>query len=172
MDEVLVRQVQPGDWATLREVRLAALAEAPHAFASTLAREQAFDEAEWRRRTGTSFIAWAGETPVGLVSVIEHAGGADRDPARSWALVSMWVRPDARGTGAADALVSCSAAAARAAGGDRLVLWVADDNARGRAFYRRCGFRPTGRHQVYQRDDGTSFGEQELALDLPGPGRA
>jgi RimJ/RimL family protein N-acetyltransferase len=46
------------------------------------------------------------------------------------------------------------------------VLWVADGNARARAFYRRLGFRPTGVSQSFQRQDSTEFDEDELALTL------
>ncbi len=163
-----VRQLGPGDWATLRAVRLAALADSPDAFASTLAREQAFDEAEWRRRASRgSLVAWHGEDPVGLVGMFDRAGrAAAAAESRTWELVAMWVRPDARGTGAADALVSAVVRAVKAADAGKLVLWVAEDNARARAFYHRCGFRPTGTRQVFQRHDASSLKEEELVLNL------
>lgn len=162
-----VRQLGPGDWETLRAVRLAALADSPDAFASTLAREQDFDEAEWQRRASRgSLVAWHGEDPVGLVGMIDRAGAAAAESRRTWELVAMWVRPDARGTGAAAALVSAAVQAVKAAGARELVLWVAEDNARARAFYCRCGFQPTGIRQVFQRNDASSFNEEELSLTV------
>ncbi len=47
---VLVREVTIDDWETLRDVRLAALREAPSAFGSTYAREAAFTPEQWRGR--------------------------------------------------------------------------------------------------------------------------
>jgi GNAT superfamily N-acetyltransferase len=163
-----VRLAGPGEWAPLRQVRLAALADAPEAFASTLAQEAAFDEAEWRRRAATSpwFIAWRRGVPEGLAAA--YAGrGSGAGPA-GWQLVSMWVSPGLRGTGAADLLVQAVTAHARQVGATVLTLWVADGNSRARRFYQRLGFRLTGARQRYQRADGTVLDEAELALTLAG----
>ena len=78
----------------------------------------------------------------------------------------MWVSPDARGSGAADLLVSAVTEVVRAESANRLVLWVADGNARARAFYLRAGFRPTGVRQTYQRLDGSALEEEKLVMPL------
>jgi ribosomal protein S18 acetylase RimI-like enzyme len=78
--DVLVRRLVADDWEQARDARLAALAEAPYAFASTLAREQAFGEEVWRSRTGSvrTVAAFAGATIVGLATGVP----ADDFPAR------------------------------------------------------------------------------------------
>ncbi len=78
--DILVRRVVADDWEQARDARLAALAEAPYAFSSTLAREQAFDEEVWRSRAGSgrTVAAFAGATIVGLATGIP----ADDFPAR------------------------------------------------------------------------------------------
>jgi len=169
MPNLQVRRLEPDDWFTMREVRLAALADSPDAFGSTTARETAFPEAEWRRRIRGSppFVAWEGDEPVGLAGVKQNrATNADE-----WELVGMWVRPDARGGGVADKLVSAVVDAVKAEQADCLTLWVADGNARARGFYTRFGFEPTGARQVFKRDDGSQFDEEQLALPI-GPDAA
>ena len=160
-----MRQAGPADWRTVRQVRLAALADSPEAFASTLERERGFGDDEWQRRMQTAawFVAWQDAEPAGLVAAVTRpaAGGGTE-----WHIVSMWASPLARGSGAADLLVRAVAGHVRAEGEHRITLWVADDNARARGFYQRFGFRATGARQTYQRQDGTEFDEQELALDL------
>jgi GNAT superfamily N-acetyltransferase len=115
---ILVREATPDDWEPLRDVRLAALSEAPYAFASTYAREAAFTRETWRGRLSSerSVTFFAREepddevpadlTPAGLAGVYVADGVAD--------LVSMWVRPAARGRGAGEALLEAAAAWARA----------------------------------------------------------
>jgi hypothetical protein len=44
------RQAQAADWEALRQLRLAALADAPDAFASTLEAELAFPTELWQQR--------------------------------------------------------------------------------------------------------------------------
>ena len=60
--EYEIRRVQSEDWADLRDVRLAALADAPCAFASTLDQETGYDERRWREWIGRTafFLAWDG----------------------------------------------------------------------------------------------------------------
>ena len=66
--------------------------------------------------------------------------------------MAMWVHPDARGSGGADALVDEVAAWARAEGADVIQLLVIDSNRRAQRFYERNGFRSTGRTHVRERD--------------------
>ena len=164
MANLQVRRLEPDDWLTMREVRLAALADSPDAFGSTTAREIAFPEAEWRRRISSSppFVAWQGDEPVGLVGVKQ----VDTTNADEWELIGMWVRPDARGGRVADELVSAVIDAVKAEHADCLTLWVADGNARARGFYTRFGFEPTGARQVFKRDDGSQFDEEQLAFPI------
>jgi ribosomal protein S18 acetylase RimI-like enzyme len=157
---VLVREITADDWELMRDVRLAALAEAPEAFGSTYAREAAFTEERWRGRinersatffalaepelavSGSSFVAAA--EPVGLAGIYVEDGAAD--------LVSMWVRPTARGLGAGEALVEAAVSWAKAREYQTLFLWVTETNAPARRRYERCGFTTTGERQPLPSD--------------------
>lgn len=148
-DMVLVREVSPDEWETLREIRLAALKEAPYAFGSSHAREAPFTQEQWRGRLTSRAVTFFAElenvaAPVGLAGVYEEDGAAD--------VVSMWVRPEARGEGVADALVNAAAAWAKAHGHDALYLWVTESNSYARKLYERCGFTPTGERQPLPSD--------------------
>jgi GNAT superfamily N-acetyltransferase len=141
---VSVRAVEIGDWELLREVRLTALQEAPLAFGSTYAREAPFTEEQWRGRISersVTFFAYAADLaePAGLAGVYEEDGAAD--------LVSMWVRPGARGRGVGQALVAAAVGWARDHGHDTLYLWVTESNESARRLYERCGFAATGQRQ-------------------------
>ena len=165
--DVRIRRAHPDEWATVRDVRLAALADTPDAFASTLSREARRSEPQWRSRIRTWpwFLAWRAGAPAGLVAAVpdQPASGPPATGRRGWHLVSMWVSPQARGGGVADLLVGAVLDYAAAAGAPRVTLWVALGNARARAFYRRMGFAPTGRQQVYPRAGAAPLDEEELA---------
>ncbi|GAB1510633.1 GNAT family N-acetyltransferase [Actinophytocola sp. KF-1] len=127
------------DWRLLRDVRLAALADAPYAYGSSLAIEEAFGEAEWRRRIHPGAL-WTvvrhEDETVGLVG----AYVPDDTPM----LVAMWVRPGARGLGAGDALITDVLRWAGENRWSRVVLRVADGNDAARKLFLRHGFEPTG----------------------------
>jgi ribosomal protein S18 acetylase RimI-like enzyme len=137
-----LRVLTPDDWRRWRELRLHALAESPDAFGSQLADWQGAGdrEARWRDRLASvpfNVMAFDGDAAVGMAS------GAPTD-AGAVELISMYVRADARGAGAADALVEAVAAWAADQGAAQVVLAVRDSNERARAFYRRCGFADVG----------------------------
>ena len=138
--------MSPGDWSDLRRIRLAALADAPQAFSSTLERETAFDEAMWRSRTARTALAWQDQTAVGMVSWITPVGGSTAQ------LVALWVTGEARGTGASTALVRWVVEQAVGDDGPGLDLLVLPDNARAIALYQRLGFVPIGREPGVRND--------------------
>ena len=119
---LVVTRVGPEDWQRLREIRLAALAESPEMFGSTLAKEQSFDEAEWRRRAArpATFLASRDGVDVGMAGVYEFDWG--------WFVMGMWLAPVARGTGVVEALVHACESVAQAAGATTVALGVMEDN--------------------------------------------
>ena len=160
---VRVRRLEPDDWQLWRDVRLAALADAPYAFGSTLAYEQGFDEARWRRRltrtTGMSAAAFLDGNPVGIISCW-IPDGTDLV-----FLVALWVAPAARGHGAGDALVTDVLGWAAEHGYPLVELRVADGNHAARNLFLRNGFTPTGRHEPLESDPtvGTEFLVRKLS---------
>jgi ribosomal protein S18 acetylase RimI-like enzyme len=141
---VFVREISADDWELMRDVRLAALAEAPDAFGSSYAREIAFGEEQWRGRISdrsVTFFAYTdpAEAPAGLAGVYIEDGVAD--------IVSMWVRPGNRGKKIGEALVEAAASWAKARDFRTLYLWVTDTNDAARRLYERCGFTATGEQQ-------------------------
>jgi GNAT superfamily N-acetyltransferase len=146
---VVIREITLDDWQTLRDVRLAALREAPSAFGSTYARESAFTQEQWRGRISersVTFFAYLPDAPepAGLIGVYVEADLPD--------VVSMWVRPGARGRGVGEALLSAAGGWAKARDHDTLFLWVTESNRPARTLYKRCGFAFTGDEQPLPSD--------------------
>jgi GNAT superfamily N-acetyltransferase len=142
---VQIREVGADGWQAMRDIRLAALRDAPDAFASTYEREAAFAEADWQRRIsgGGNFLAYApelGTAPAAIVGGFQAAPGTIE-------LVSLWVRPHARGRGIGQVLIETVIGWARARGSSRVHLWVAENNHHARLLYERCGFSLTAERQ-------------------------
>ena len=158
-----VRRAVPGDEPLLRSLRLAALRDAPDDFGSTLEREEARTEADWRRwiEGGVVFFAENAGSEDGVSGLV--AGVQNRDHALEAFLVAMWVRPEDRGGGAADPLVQSVVRWAGERGYHRVLLHVFDENPRARRVYERNGFRRTGGYLA--RPDGKT--EIEMAQTLP-----
>lgn len=160
----MIRRVDPDEWERFRELRLTALAEAPYAFGSTLARELGFDEETWRARLarGRQLVAERDGDWLGTVAGVAAEDGSGAE------LVSMWVAPQARGGGLGAELVLAVIDWARAAGHDRLSLWVAEGNQRAERLYLRLGFARTGRVVPIRPEEPDRL-EAEMSLRLTHP---
>ena len=136
-----IERLAPGEDSRLRRIRMAALKDAPDAFGTTLEEAAAWPDSRWIEQTLTlpTFMAVIDGQDLGMVRSAAHATRQD-----TALLISMWVHPTARGTGAGEALVRAVINWARSAGCTRLLLDVADHNLHAVRLYSRCGFRATG----------------------------
>lgn len=143
------RRLTGEDWRTLRDVRLAALADAPYAYGSTFAAERDLGEAEWRNRVTTALwvLAVRNARNAGLVGVYTP-------PADTPMLISMWVGPGHRGHGVGDLLITEILRWAKEKSWSRVVLRVADGNDAARGLFLRHGFEPTGQRVPLESDPG------------------
>lgn len=156
----VVSRIGEDDWRAWREIRLAALADAPASFADTAGEARALGEPDWRAMTrdGAIFIATVGRRAVGV------AAGLPRPSPRERGLGAMWVAPAWRGRGVAPMLAAAVIGWARDQNCRRVGLWVPAENPRARAFYERQGFRPTGRSRPFPGAAGRSITEMRLEL--------
>ncbi|MFV0408502.1 MAG: GNAT family N-acetyltransferase [Paracoccus sp. (in: a-proteobacteria)] len=130
-----------GEW---RAIRLEALRTAPQAFGSGID--------EWEHRPLEDFAGrlagcemWAaGPAPGSAQAVASWEWGiSPAEPDLGW-VMSVYVRPEARGQGLSDAIFSRLAERAAAAGMTRMGLHVGRANTAAQALYRRAGFIETG----------------------------
>jgi GNAT superfamily N-acetyltransferase len=157
---ITVVRLQPADWVAYRQIRLAALADAPSAFGSTVADEEAMTPADWRTRL-TWRYTFAASASHGLVGT---AAGIPGDVAGHAELVGMWVHPDWRRRGIGGLLVRAVIDWAAAAPFRAIDLWVTVGNDAAEALYARLGFVRTGATQPVREDDPTLL---ELAMTRP-----
>ena len=163
----MVRRAASGDELILRALRLHALSEAPDAFGSTYARELARTPADWQRwlSPGATFIVDAEDDPKGLV-----AGMPDATDPEVVHLMAMWVHPECRGSGAADALIAAVVSWARESSARAIRLAVIQANDRARRCYERNGFRATGTQSVRERDAAVEIEMERLLSNSAPPG--
>ena len=165
MPVVEIREITPDDWRAVRDVRLAALQEAPDAFGSTHAREVQFTEEQWQARISDRSVTYLAHLdglaePAGIAGLyIEDDGSPE--------VVSMWVSPASRGQKVGEALIEATAGWARSRGYDTLYLWVTESNASARRLYERCGFTPTGETQPLPSN--MALGEIRMRRELAQP---
>lgn len=83
-------------------------------------------------------------------------------------ILTLAVRPEARGQGLGLKLVSAAAELAKASGAVSLFLEVAEDNRPARALYHRAGFAEAGRRKAYYKTAPGPVDALILVLNLIG----
>jgi ribosomal protein S18 acetylase RimI-like enzyme len=168
---VLVRRLRPDEGAAYRAIRLRALADAPDAFCSSLAQEEARPLDSWSARLENA--AHSGiDCPLGaerdgvLVGLVWAKVDAT-DPA-TVNLFQMWVAPECRGSGLARALLDGAVDWARARGARTVGLGVNCANPAAVALYRRAGFCVLG--EAYPMAGAPGRMEYAMRLDLGAAG--
>lgn len=132
-----VRSTETEDWMLLKQVRLAALLDAPTAFGVSYQTAAAYTDEQWKvRASSTGTVFWLALEKGKTVGMI----GAAVNSADRFNLIGMWVEPSARGSGVATQLVEAVKARATAEGFNRVFLDVSPDNARASNFYLKQGF--------------------------------
>lgn len=164
-----IRRLDAHEWPLYRSLRLRSLAEAPHAFGSSLAAEQHRPAALWQARllaarpaTDCPLVADTGAVAHGMVWGKANAGDAGLVD-----VYQMWVAPEARGRGVATALLAQVVAWARGNGARTVQLAVSEGNDAAAALYLGAGFRPVGAPAALHQH--SLMLSQRMQLDLGAP---
>ena len=157
---VRIEHLGPADWELLRDVRLAALRDAPHAFWAKLSDESRYDRKKWLSflTAVTWFVARSDNgDPVGIVGLHQSNDGAPE-------VIGMWVVPAERGRGIGAQLTLAAVRQAEHQGARSVELWVTDGNDTARRMYQGLGFHFTGESALLPHDSAT--GERKMSMNL------
>jgi ribosomal protein S18 acetylase RimI-like enzyme len=145
VSDVTIEALTAGQWRDLKRLRIAALTEAPDAFAPTAAEAESHDDAYWQRAAERAagsesfrlFVARRDGAGFGLAS-------AQCDAAGTGHIGAMWLDPELRGGGVGARLFDAAVVFLRGCGCDAIELSVTETNANAIALYRSRGFELTG----------------------------
>jgi ribosomal protein S18 acetylase RimI-like enzyme len=148
----------PTDWRTLRDTRLRALRDSPHAFASRYDDELHWNERQWRRMfdDATWIVAREAGNVIGLARLVGEPAEFSARHAES-----IWVAPERRRRGVLRSLMQALVEIEHRRGITDIFLWVLEDNYEAQQVYETLGFRPTGERQFLH-----DYGQFERRLRL------
>ncbi|MFC5552000.1 GNAT family N-acetyltransferase [Massilia aerilata] len=172
MSGIRIRRFTAREWPAYRALRLRSLADAPNAFGSSYAAEEAWAHELWMARLTAAEVS-SRDCP--LVAEAADAGADGAMLGLLWAkcdaadagivnLFQMWVAPEARGRGVAAALVDEAVAWAGSIGARLVQLGVVTDNQAAIQLYLRKGFGNTGAPEPIR--PGSPLLEQTMQLQL------
>lgn len=133
-----IRKTEEQDWLILKEIRLAALLDAPTAFGVSYQIAITDSDERWKQRASHStqpkfWLAFNRDKAIGMI-------GAGLDQAERYNLIAMWVEPESRELGVAERLVESVKTDAINGGFKQVFLDVSPDNLKAFRFYKKHGF--------------------------------
>ena len=170
MADIGIRLLDEDEWQLYREVRLAALKDAPESFVGRHDDEAARDEEFWHERMSRAsrIVAERGGEPVGLVGLGLHDDPEEPEEAGAAEVFGLWTSPSVRGQRVARGLVSTAAEKAAEDGHRQLYYWAISDNASAVGFASSYGFRPTSKRRPVRVAEGQAeMDADEVAMVLP-----
>ncbi len=148
-------ELDADEWVRLRDIRLRALIDSPHAFGGTFENESAFDEDRWRLQFQklTYVISSFDGVDAGMMSVENLEGDFG---ATCW-IGGCWSDPDFRGVGLMRAMFEFldNQATSRDWRVQGLGVWT--DNESAIAAYEKLGFVEMGGPQPSTRQPGKFY---------------
>ena len=165
--EFSLRKLGAGEAGLHRELRLAALRDAPRSFSQRYRDAAASPDSYWEKltravtppRTQTMVLACRGDGGIGMAYGLDdaerpevgHVGG-------------MWVAPSWRGKGVGRALLAEVVEWGNGQGRTLLELWAPAHEAGALGLYRGAGFEETGRRRPFPADGRLEIVEMSLAV--------
>jgi ribosomal protein S18 acetylase RimI-like enzyme len=165
--DIRIRRLASHEWPAYRALRLRSLLDAPDAFGSSHAAEEAWAHELWMARLSAAsvsgrdcpLVAEAGDTMLGLLWA-----KCDAADAGIVNLFQMWVAPEARGHGVASALLDQGVAWAASIGARLVQLGVVCSNQAALGLYLGKGFSKAGEPAPIR--PGSALLEQAMQLSL------
>jgi ribosomal protein S18 acetylase RimI-like enzyme len=168
MTAFTIRHLTPAAAADYRNIRLAALQNAPEAFGSTYEMEAARPLSGWEERLQMpgAFAAYLDGKIVDLARFVQDSGSPKERHKGS--VYAMYVVPEARGQRIGSALLEALIGDASGIV-EQLRLGVVDDNAAAIRLYEKHGFEVYGREKRALKSDGRYFDEVLMVRFLDKP---
>lgn len=153
-----IRRIRENEWRELRDLRLRALKTDHLPFGSTYEETKLRPETFWQELAQKGA---AGEKTVVFVACFPEMLGmvrGDLESDNKFHVYSMWVAPEARGKGVAEALLAELENWILASGGTEAELFVADKAEAARHLYARLGYVDNGKRETSPHPGVTEIG--------------
>lgn len=144
-----VRRARVDDAEAISAVRIATWRTAyAHLLSAEFLAAMPETSAMWRSVIERDRPIWVAETEGRVFGIAAAREAQGEDAVRARELALLYVLEEFHGTGAGQALIDA------ALGDEPAQLWVAEDNPRAIAFYRRNGFAPDGTRKIDDEFEG------------------
>ena len=157
-----IRRIKPDEWQEVRDLRLRALKTDPLPFGSTYEETIQRPDLFWQMFAKNSASGLEHGAFVACFSQKLGMVRAERINAETFGIYSMWVAPEIRKQGAAEALLKATENWIAQSGGNFCELFVANQAPAARRLYLRCGYLDNGKTEESPHQGVTELGMTKI----------